>query len=764
MRREKSLDLDDVFSKAKLYGPTGSASRSVAEHDEGNDTDTGRSVATTGTAKRRSTAGRKNGKRSGVVRKRADPRALNMSVGNATGLLKLLAHEGEHSDKEDDDEELFKSVTVVKDPVKSLETDIPAVHVGEPLPKDSHRSRKESAKGSSPSVTARKSSSRSSRTERAEPERRAIHRSKTGDGLERPDRQQSRRAIHRMHSDRGHAGTNSTRSLSRSRSTTKPEASTSTQRSSAASKSRKPSSKSDKTPETTPSPSSPTAHSPRRKNLGDGHQKSTGRRPQQKREAMTHKLQEPSDHESENEPEMQPKMERPGLGLRAPSLEKLDADVQSTHSQSEARLETASRTSRNVTDDSESEDASEDGTVLQFDPTQNDNVYRVRQVTTDHSNFRIKNADGTSTEGQIAEIVDPVAEAQQLRRSEHQSAHTKDQPIFDFLDESGEDFHDDFHASLNGPSGGEEEYENNGRGSKLQYPSGGEEEGDHVAYPSGGEEDDGIELLNSPVKPATPFKPATFPGQWPKEADFDNDFGSADNGPNHDLGHHDADDEEIEQAPKVKKVKRKVKKKVKPGTKVPDNLQPGEKVKVRKVKKRKPAVVRRPSGGPGADPESEYDSEFSLDNINPRPREVPSLESLQKPHRRTMSSSQVPPISPSQIANKLWASFSNNDGDDGDEDDHDRGGESVWGLPTAGESTLSPGGKRKVSMGLATSIGRYFSRSRRNSPTEGGGGGESVDRDDVSVGGASLSGRLFRGKKKHTLLGDDSSCDSGAVF
>jgi len=61
-------------------------------------------------------------------------------------------------------------------------------------------------------------------------------------------------------------------------------------------------------------------------------------------------------------------------------------------------------------------------------------------------------------------------------------------------------------------------------------------------------------------------------------------------------------------------------------------------------------------------------------------------------------------------------------------------------------------------MGLATSIGRYFgSRSRRNSPANG--------EDDMSVGSQrSLGGRLFGGKKRHQLLGDDDSIDSETPF
>ena len=122
--------------------------------------------------------------------------------------------------------------------------------------------------------------------------------------------------------------------------------------------------------------------------------------------------------------------------------------------------------SRSVVDVSESEaddtlHARDLSSVLQFDPSQDDSVYRVRQVTGTQSTVTIANSDGTSVEGQIAEFIDPVGEAQQLQ--DQISGHPKEMPIFDFLESEEFDFPaPNPHAAaspLDLPSGGEEEDE-----------------------------------------------------------------------------------------------------------------------------------------------------------------------------------------------------------------------------------------------------------------------------------------------------------------
>jgi hypothetical protein len=71
-------------------------------------------------------------------------------------------------------------------------------------------------------------------------------------------------------------------------------------------------------------------------------------------------------------------------------------------------------------------DATDDGTVLQFDPTQSNNVYRVQQVSNAGSSYQVKNSDGTCSTVQIAEIVD--------RKTEGMLTNNES-PIFDFLED-----------------------------------------------------------------------------------------------------------------------------------------------------------------------------------------------------------------------------------------------------------------------------------------------------------------------------------------
>jgi hypothetical protein len=82
--------------------------------------------------------------------------------------------------------------------------------------------------------------------------------------------------------------------------------------------------------------------------------------------------------------------------------------------------------SNNSYDDDDSN--SDDGTVLQFDPTQSNNVYRVQQVSNAGSSYQVKNVDGTCSTVQIAEIVDRMADVTAQQQVE-------ESPIFDFLED-----------------------------------------------------------------------------------------------------------------------------------------------------------------------------------------------------------------------------------------------------------------------------------------------------------------------------------------
>jgi len=215
---------------------------------------------------------------------------------------------------------------------------------------------------------------------------------------------------------------------------------------------------------------------------------------------------------------------RPGLGVRAPSLKSLTSEQEENKPEvlrqpSLRELSTGEDSPRSgypenasrdgTTDDdtgTETEDQSDDGTVLQFDPSQDSNVFRVKQVANDDPS--------------IMEIVDPVGDAQQFQAIEQKR---KESPIFDFLGQDDEDDElgfvnpcDDHHVQmtpldcpsggedadrqqemdgLRSPSGGKEDKQQEVDG--LRCPSGGEEveqqETDGLRYPSGGEEAEQVE-------------------------------------------------------------------------------------------------------------------------------------------------------------------------------------------------------------------------------------------------------------------------------
>jgi hypothetical protein len=72
------------------------------------------------------------------------------------------------------------------------------------------------------------------------------------------------------------------------------------------------------------------------------------------------------------------------------------------------------------------EEDQDDCTVLQFDPTQADNVYRAKQV--ESAEYSGKNADGTELRFHISGIEDPLGEAFLLGEQ-----NSNNEPMFDFL-------------------------------------------------------------------------------------------------------------------------------------------------------------------------------------------------------------------------------------------------------------------------------------------------------------------------------------------
>ncbi|EEC44043.1 predicted protein [Phaeodactylum tricornutum CCAP 1055/1] len=136
---------------------------------------------------------------------------------------------------------------------------------------------------------------------------------------------------------------------------------------------------------------------------------------------------------------------RPRLTLKAPSLKDLSLDEQSPRSLTEAEgawLENASKGDNSMKQKSqasseyESEEEStagrnSNGSVLQFDPSQSDNVYRVKQVTRMDSGLQI-GENGQSVDVSIAQLCDPLGDAKPVLRAR------KELPIFDFL-ESNDD-------------------------------------------------------------------------------------------------------------------------------------------------------------------------------------------------------------------------------------------------------------------------------------------------------------------------------------
>jgi hypothetical protein len=520
---------------------------------------------------------------------------------------------------------------------------------------------------------------------------------------------------------------------------------------------------------------------------GEFSRKSPVRRMSSKRRVKTMSSPKPTEYASpkpdhqDKEEKKEEKSPRPlGILLRRPSLNSLKGE-QSPRSLTEAENSWADEASRASTYQSgcteDSDDDSDDNTVLQFDPTQSDNVSRVRQVQKEDSTYNIKNGDGKCITGHITELDDPLSEA-------HLASQPKqDTPVFDLLGSDpnfGFDA-DSFDPPADGmmPLGGEEEEEDDeeeeessGGGFGIDAPSGGEEAyaPRSVSPPSGDEEEE----ENGPTSSGN------------GNADTWNDsFVQAPSG----------DEEEVDfppqsftppqtfapPEPKATRVRR-IPGRSKSFDACDKNFENAEDKASRLQTKR----VRRKR------PDANFAGHSSAGDLNAPSLDAPSdseLDSPQKPRRRLKKKGPNlnPPLNGdepaiSQIKRKPTMKPKRPDGPDSQPLGPASPGDLSQGLSAAnfnappkvttddkgGEGgtdvELSPGQEKipkRISMGSA--IGRYFGRgaSRRNSgnPTDG----------EESDGGSLCSsvhgrGRRGRGAKKHLLLGDsDSSLDSGGA-
>jgi len=541
-------------------------------------------------------------------------------------------------------------------------------------------------------------------------------------------------------------------------------------------------------------------------------------------------------------------LERPSISLKLPSMRQLSLDEQSPKSLLD-EIESHDSKQLTNTDESDTDDDSEADTVLQFDPTQNDNLYRVKQVASENSSLTITNADGTQVDGHISQVFDPVGDAQEILGS---SGHHEEEPIFDFLEDNDLETDKDNGAadagalderltelpsakpvvldapslgapsldgpsldgpsldgpsldgpsldgpSLAGPSLADEEGPTQSEGHQVRDSGDGFKEEEHMwpGHEQGDDEAPMIDFLpgedvtetdfvededfddpyfgsnipqfnpsSDPFGTKDPFADSGNIGAWPVDQDELDDAVDAE------LGFFGEDAASPVSSPVPNKPKKRVAKKppsgrTKNGTGASNTARPrrpkGKKGKVRKPPKKESEYEEESTN---------YDTDFSLDNV---------IETPTKGARATVGTSLEPDLvhganlSPSKIVNKLMfalnASFNGNDEDEDDDDDasdedDDQNTSAVKAMARGGSapddsslqmSATSKGGKRKIPLALGGSIGRYFGRGRKNQ----------VDDDDVSLSSQSTRSRLFGGgkKKNHQLLGDDSSCDSGAPF
>jgi hypothetical protein len=481
-----------------------------------------------------------------------------------------------------------------------------------------------------------------------------------------------------------------------------------------------------------PSPSSPAPRSPTRK----ASVRSPGKRSQSRK----------VDHaEEEEKKEEKP---RKKLVLRRPSLK----GEQSPRSLTEAEenwAEEASRASTHqsgATTDDDDDDVSDDGTVLQFDPTQSDNVYRVKQIQREDSIYNIKNVDGKVVTGHIGEINDSLSKEQKQdvpifnalgNDDDHSSSQSEDDLVPSAGEESDSESLSSHAEDEDAPNSGPMHAQDNWHESFVLAPSGEEEE---LSDPSGNESVD-ESVLNAPsggeeesetIMPLEPkaLRERRAPGRCKSE--MLQPFPPSD-----------------QKAPRRKA----------PGRAKSSDFG-SELHKASDSKKKK---VRRKQVGDNVDLEGPSDSE---------------LDSPQKPRRRLKKKGgNIDPPSlgdehedPSEPANlnrrAVMQPKKNSEPDDQPQEDTDS--ETLASVLTTTNFSEPPKvttdtgfedeGKQPKRMSMGMAIGRYFGRSsRRNSAEtdaeESDGGG--------SIGGSVHGGVFGRGKKKHMLLGDDDSFSSG---
>jgi hypothetical protein len=417
-----------------------------------------------------------------------------------------------------------------------------------------------------------------------------------------------------------------------------------------------------------------------------------------------------TDVHDEEEEKKEEKAERPlqKLLLRRPSLK----GEQSPRSLTEAENSWAEEVSRasthqsGTTDDSD-DDVSDDGTVLQFDPSQADSVSRVAQIKREDSVYNIKNKDGTVVTGHISKINDSLSSESEDDDSSLESSSSEDEE---------EDEDDDTSNTMSPLSGeGSSDDEDDSSVEEVSPPSG--DEGDDgpmsARPPSGGEEE--IDQKPSRVR-KVPGRSKTTDGEEfsPQRISPVRSQSCAILVSDHKLGKDDS---------KASKKKKKVRKQAVVPLDGPSDSEGDSPQKPRRRLKKKGIEIDPPSIGD----EEEYPTK-------PAPLS-------RKP---TMKASREEPLSPEDLAAiQIAASYNKppkvtDAGDEGEMTDSDK-----------------PHKRMSVSM----KIGRYF--GRRNSTVNATDAEESDDGGSIS---GSVHGGVFgRGsKKKHLLLGDsDSSSDGG---
>jgi hypothetical protein len=379
------------------------------------------------------------------------------------------------------------------------------------------------------------------------------------------------------------------------------------------------------------------------------------------------------------------------------------------------------------TDDSDIEDK---GTVMQFDPTQSDNVYRVKQVASEDSTFSVKNKDGTTTSCLIAEFDDPLSTAQLANQNK------KDAPMFDLLGsdtDAGLDSPKDIKVPALPDVLSDEEQENpnwaasdtavNSSFVRAPSVSGDEDAVDDEEKQSDSDSEDEDDNPRSRFQTVTRSKNKSLDGRFPpvtrgRAKSFDTDVLMFD-GPvgkvQNQTFDEDFDSAKFEAGAQAQGGKREMRKKV-------------------RRKKLTAAKGFHKSISDNLDPPS--DSE---------------VESPRKPRRRLKKT-----VGPDEIGEGLPTEqlpvaepLSPENGKD-----------------TATEhDMLSPSRKHGKRGSLGMAIGRYFGggRSRRSIATGDAGGDMSESECSTASSGSRMFGR--GGNKKHLLLGDScSSMESDTPF